>query len=169
MSMTEAQRKEFYAIRKAERLKIDPATAEIWWSWVETLDPYGIEGDLPDDCCQVGREYFARNPGSEICVWFYDLPAATRKALEKVSERGPMDLSNRMRDAIAAMTDTDIMTIVHRYAEKGDRLPKEIIARLSKTEIAEVCAIYRKAAERHLAHADELGEFVEQREPDQNQ
>jgi hypothetical protein len=37
--------------------------------------------DNPEECQQVGREYFARSPGSDIWVWFGDLPEATRTAL----------------------------------------------------------------------------------------
>jgi hypothetical protein len=79
--MDEKQIEEFYRLRKAEGLKIDPATAEIFWTYEQTMDPYGIHPDLPEELQQVGREYFARNPGSDIWVSFDDLPDATRKAL----------------------------------------------------------------------------------------
>jgi len=46
-----------------------------------TLDPYGIRGELPEECRQVGREYFARAAGSDIWVDFIDLPEETAKAL----------------------------------------------------------------------------------------
>jgi hypothetical protein len=39
---------------------------------------------LPTTLQQVGREYFARRPGSDIWVWFGDLPSATAKALWKM-------------------------------------------------------------------------------------
>ena len=45
------------------------------------VDPYGVYSDLPEECQQVGREYFARNPGSDIWVSFQDLPADTSDAL----------------------------------------------------------------------------------------
>jgi hypothetical protein len=47
----------------------------------QTLDPYGVEPDLPEEYQQVGRNYFARSPGSDVWVWFGDLPDETRNAL----------------------------------------------------------------------------------------
>jgi hypothetical protein len=68
-------KEQWLALRKEAALKIDPETAEVEWTcYVQTLDPYGVES-------QVGREYFARSPGSDIWVWFGDLPDATRDAL----------------------------------------------------------------------------------------
>jgi hypothetical protein len=72
---------QWLAIRKEAGLQIDPATAEVEWTYEQTLDPYGINPDLPEECRQVGREYFARAPGSDVWVWFGDLPEATRSAL----------------------------------------------------------------------------------------
>ena len=51
---------EWLAIRKAEALKIDPDTAEVDWEYGQTLDPYGVYPELPEEYQQVGREYFAR-------------------------------------------------------------------------------------------------------------
>ena len=77
--MTELDVKQWLAIRKEAGLKIDPETAEVDWIYAETLDPYGIDPD--EELQQVGREYFARSPGSDIWVHFGDLPAETRDAL----------------------------------------------------------------------------------------
>jgi hypothetical protein len=71
------------AARRVEALKIDPATAEGLRSHTYTIDPYGIDPDLPEKYQQVGSEIFVRRPGSDIWVWFYDLPKATIEALEK--------------------------------------------------------------------------------------
>jgi hypothetical protein len=60
---------------------IDPRTAEVTWSYAQTLDPYGVCDDIPEECYSVGRQYFARSPGSDIWVSFYDLPEATAEAL----------------------------------------------------------------------------------------
>jgi hypothetical protein len=79
--MTDEERGIWLAARKEAGLKIDSETAEVDWCYAQTLDPYGIDDDLPEECWQVGREYFARAPGSDIWVWFGDLPAATRDAL----------------------------------------------------------------------------------------
>ena len=46
-----------------------------------TLDPYGVCPDLPAECQQVGREYFARAPESDVWVWFGDLPPEVSRAL----------------------------------------------------------------------------------------
>ena len=72
---------QWLAIRKEEGLKINPKTAEVDWSYAQTLDPYGVDPDLPEEYQQVGREYFARSPASDIWVHFGDLPEETRNAL----------------------------------------------------------------------------------------
>ena len=77
------QHEQFLAIRREEGLKIDPSTAECTWRYVLTLDPYGVLPDLPEECQQVGRECFARAPGSDVWVEFGDLPEETREALRK--------------------------------------------------------------------------------------
>ena len=69
------------ALRRAVGLQIDPETAEVEWIYAQTLDPYGDEPDLPEEYQQVGREYFARSPGSDVWVCFIDLPKATSDAL----------------------------------------------------------------------------------------
>jgi hypothetical protein len=72
---------EWLAIRREAALQIDPETAEVEWCYAQTPDPYGITPDLTEDCRQVGREYFACAPGSDVWVWFGDLPTETRNAL----------------------------------------------------------------------------------------
>ena len=47
------------------------------WSYELTLDPYGVQPELPLEYQQIGREYFARTPDSNIWVWFGDLPDET--------------------------------------------------------------------------------------------
>jgi hypothetical protein len=69
------------AIRKEAGLTIDPETAEVCWIYAQTGDPYGVYPDLPEECRQVGRAYFARGPGSDIWVNFGDLSDETRDAL----------------------------------------------------------------------------------------
>ena len=81
--MTDDERKIWLAIRKEAGLNIDPETAEVEWIYAQTLDPYGVYPELPEECQQVGREYFARSPGSDVWVNFHDLPEATRDALWK--------------------------------------------------------------------------------------
>jgi hypothetical protein len=79
--MTDDERIAWLAIRKEAALKIDPKTAEVEWTYAQTLDPYGVDPVLPEEYWQVGRAYFARSPGSDVWVWFGDLPDAIRSAL----------------------------------------------------------------------------------------
>ncbi len=72
---------QWLALRKEAGLTIDPETAEVIWTYAQVLDPYGVYPKLPRECDQVGRQYFARSPGTQIWVCFDDLPDATRKAL----------------------------------------------------------------------------------------
>jgi hypothetical protein len=78
-----SERDQWLAVRKEEALKIDPGTAEVDWRYRQVLDPYGVldEWELPAEFDCVGREYFARAPGSDIWVRFGDLPDETRKVL----------------------------------------------------------------------------------------
>ena len=69
------------ALRQAVGRQIDPETAEVYWIYAQTLDPYGDDPDLPEEYQQLGREYFARSPGSDVWIWFGDLPDATRNSL----------------------------------------------------------------------------------------
>jgi hypothetical protein len=78
---SEMTKEQWLAIRKQAGLQIDPETAEVDWIFAQTLDPYGVDPDLPEEYQQVGREYFARSPGSDIWVWFGDLPEMVRDAL----------------------------------------------------------------------------------------
>jgi hypothetical protein len=77
----ETAREQWLAVRKEAGLLIDPETAEVEWTYAFTLDPYGIYPDLPEELQQVGRESFARSPGSSVWVCFRDLPDATEGAL----------------------------------------------------------------------------------------
>jgi hypothetical protein len=80
-SNKDAELVKWRSIRKEAGLHIDPESAEVTWKYGQILDPYGVYPDLPPECYQVGRDYFARAPGSEVGVWFGDLPAVTQKAL----------------------------------------------------------------------------------------
>ena len=74
---------QWLAIRKEAGLLIDPQTAEVTWFYAPDADPYAVRPDLPEELKQVGRQYFAHSPGSEVWVWFYDLPDAVHDALLK--------------------------------------------------------------------------------------
>jgi hypothetical protein len=72
------------ALRKEVGRHIDPDTAEVDWVYAQVLDPYGDGRDLPEEFQQVGRDYFARSRGSNLWIWFHDLPDATAdRLLEK--------------------------------------------------------------------------------------
>ncbi len=60
--------KKWLAIRKRERPRIDPETAEVHWCYACVLDPYGVDGELPPLARLTGLDYFARRPGSDIWV-----------------------------------------------------------------------------------------------------
>jgi hypothetical protein len=72
--------------RRAAALRIDPATAEITWSWGQIMDPYGDDPDLPEEYQCVGRLYFARAAGDTVWVDFNDLPGPIVDALWKRME-----------------------------------------------------------------------------------
>ena len=79
------------AIRNEAGKQIDPGTAEVTYWYVRTLDPYGVYPDLPAEYDQVGREYFARSPDSDIWVSYRDLPDATlRRLCERLQRQGPL-------------------------------------------------------------------------------
>ena len=71
----------WFALLKIAGQQIDPDTAEVFWTYGLTLDPYGVYPDLPEEYRQVGRENFARAPGTEVWVNFHDLPKGTRERL----------------------------------------------------------------------------------------
>ena len=77
---------QWLAARKEAGLRIDPVTAEVDWGFGDVLDPYGVRPDVRGGC--VGRIYFARSPGSDIWVCFYDLPGATLDELRDRIEKG---------------------------------------------------------------------------------
>jgi hypothetical protein len=71
----------FRALLKIAGQQIDPATAQVEWRYAYTLDPYGVWPSIPEECQQVGREYFARAPGTDVWIDFADLPKVTRDVL----------------------------------------------------------------------------------------
>jgi hypothetical protein len=88
MSDKEMTTEQWLAIRKQAGLQIDPETAEVHWQYGQVADPYGVDPDLPEEYQCVGRNYFARSPGSDVWVEFGDLPDAVRDALwEKHGQR----------------------------------------------------------------------------------
>jgi len=74
---------QWLASRKEAGLKINPETAEVMWLYAQTLDPYGVYPDLPEEFDSVGRKYFARASESDEWVDFGDLPDVTLAALRE--------------------------------------------------------------------------------------
>jgi hypothetical protein len=92
-------KEEWLAIRKKAGRKINPETAEIMFEYGYALDPYGIGSRFSQAYQQLQRNYFARSPGSDIWVFFYDLPTATRHALwEKHGAKIAFRLQDRLQD-----------------------------------------------------------------------
>jgi hypothetical protein len=71
---------EFLKIRREAALEIDPETAEVEWTYGQMEDPYGLYHLRPEEQT-IGREYFARTPGSNVWVSFGDLPEEARERL----------------------------------------------------------------------------------------
>jgi SepF-like predicted cell division protein (DUF552 family) len=89
-SMDSKRREEieaFLAEAKAEALRIDPETADVTFWWADWDDPYRIYNRPEEFWCCINREYFARNPGSDIWVWWSDLPEETQEKLTSFSAR----------------------------------------------------------------------------------
>lgn len=80
--MNKHERSVFEAMVKEVAQNINPATAEVEWVHRNTSDPYGIYPKEENIC--IGRVCFARCPGSDVWVWFGDLPDTTREALWKM-------------------------------------------------------------------------------------
>jgi hypothetical protein len=74
MQFNDPEVKGYLAVRKRAALRIDPATAEVYCWYARTVDPYGVISDMPEMYSQIGREYFVRASGSDICVSAGDIP-----------------------------------------------------------------------------------------------
>lgn len=79
--------KEWLAARRQAGLELDPKKAEYSSCFGQTLDPYGIGPEMPPELFQTQRLWFVRSKGSDIWVEEADLPRATRKALQRISEK----------------------------------------------------------------------------------
>jgi hypothetical protein len=93
--MTDEERKVWLAIRKEGGLKIDAETAEVEWAYAQTLDPYGVDADLPEELQQMGREYFAVLPaatcGSTLTTCRTRLKTPCRKSTGQSSLSGTLE------------------------------------------------------------------------------
>lgn len=74
--------KAFKALLKIAGQQIDPETAELDWTYIQIIDPYGVfPQDIVEQYDCVGRGYFARVPGSDVWIEFGDLPDVTVEAI----------------------------------------------------------------------------------------
>ena len=87
---SQGSKKQWLSERKEQGLKIDPETAEVFWNYGFVLDPYGLYDLAEEEKC-IGRIYFARSPGSDVWVSFYDLPEAASDRLWARMEAGDFD------------------------------------------------------------------------------
>jgi hypothetical protein len=93
--MTDQELKLWLAAKKEAGKLIDPETAEVTFDWGLTTDPYGVMDDPSEVDC-VGRNYFFRNPGSDIWVWDGDLPAAVLARLWERIDAGDLQERNEL-------------------------------------------------------------------------
>ena len=77
------------ALRKAVGQLIDSETAEVNWSHVELIDPYGDYAELPPHLQCTGRAHFARAPGTDVWIESGDLPEATHERLCEIHSSRP--------------------------------------------------------------------------------
>ena len=98
----ELERQNWLAARKEEGSKIDPATAKVMWEYGQILDPYGVR-DLPpeESLCRGESTLLGRRNRTPFWVAFYDLPEATRDALQARIDAGDPTLGNQMISLLA--------------------------------------------------------------------
>jgi hypothetical protein len=83
---TKIETQSWLAARREEGRTMNPETAQVVVEYVQMLDPYGIKRHLAEHC--VGRQFFARSPGSDEWVWCGDLPDAVHDRLRERLEAG---------------------------------------------------------------------------------
>ena len=91
MSENRMTKEEFLASRVAAGWAIDIETCEVLIRSAYTLDPYGVEPDLPPELRQIGSYYFVRSAESDGWVCEYDLPEDKDRALHARIERGDVE------------------------------------------------------------------------------
>ena len=90
-TLDELTLEQWLQIRKEEGRKIDPDIAEVSRRSVYVVDPYEVYPNLSEECQCIGRLNFARSSGSDIWVWFGDLPDETVRRLRERGESGEFD------------------------------------------------------------------------------
>jgi hypothetical protein len=94
------------AIRKEAGKAINPATAKVMSRYAAVDNEYGV---FPDDSGCIGRVNFARAPGSDVWVSFYDLPESICdelwKRLERKDPDGPSPFDPDLPDVKRLVTE----------------------------------------------------------------
>ena len=117
--MTDDERNAWLASRQEAGLKIDPETAEVEWTYAQTLDPYGVYPLLPEEYC-VGREYFARSPGSDVWVCLETCPTQSKVRYGKSTSRS-WPFQQDFRRLFEAVTAPSRLTLVRLHTDLAAR------------------------------------------------
>ena len=135
------EQKSWLAVRKEAALEIDPETAEVDWWYAQTVDPYGVHPAPPEESLEVGPEYFARSHGSDVWVWFGDLPEAVCDRLRK---RFCADgIPDADQNSYAGFVDGEHwVTLIASFQEVADRhrQPHAVVTARRMAETASVVA-----------------------------
>jgi hypothetical protein len=119
---------EWLADCKREALEIDPETAEVRYFYVQLMDVYGVHPDLPEELREADHVQFVRRPGSDIWVWWGDLPTAT---LEKLLVREHHNMLVTMRRAWMRLSVTNIPPMTPEQEQlMAQRYAREMIRHL---------------------------------------
>ena len=89
--MTNEETKAWLAVRKEAAKAINPATAKVTYQYGQVADAYGVYPIIRDEFDCIGKNWFARAPGSDVWVSFHDLPQSFDDELWKRLERNDPD------------------------------------------------------------------------------
>jgi hypothetical protein len=90
--------------RKREALLIDPATAEVEWSYEQTLDPYGVIPDLPKELQQVGRNISPDGRGATFGFTSATSPTRFARSCGSIRTLSPRSPSSRTAKSFGTST-----------------------------------------------------------------
>src|SRR5262245_34715553 len=109
------QVKEWRALRRTIGANIDPDRVEVHCAYAQVLDPYQVCRNFTGELYQIGREYFARSPGSDPWVSFDDLPQKTVERLWQRMRAGQFDRPRPEMDWASAGTSASMWTTVESH------------------------------------------------------
>src|SRR5262245_57972875 len=93
-AMTPEKLSHWLAGRKEAGQNADIETCEVGKFYVQTMDPYGVDPNLPEELQQIGGLLFVCSPQSNGWICVYDLPPAKRDALYERIKREPLVLDD---------------------------------------------------------------------------